>query len=421
MSLLYWYIGPWQYHVEDGAEYYSGPVGTKAALDFRTLPEQAVKGNANNPSGIGLFASVSRPPEVGRDYQLLGAGNWHDIKTTQAMCDAFPKRRGVNLSPQNCPDLVALVYESLLDADPRGDEFAKPLMPSTKGTLQVRIAGQRHAEIYRQGKHRHSARVLDVIRDNFAKTFARDRKLARKYLDYELEKHGLDRSERGKDWQQFVPQKLRRHVKGPLQHETSVSDDFSGTLAAWTAVAGSWTISSGRLRHGGGGNPSLIRYDTALSAEDMVVAFGAVYDNTSANLDQIGPATRCDSGAVVTAYRYCHQRNVSGTTSITQLRKMIAGSETVIGTGTFVDGTSLQLTSEGSQHTGLMGSAADVDVTDTSITGNLYAGAGAQVGNSEADDWTAADIGGGGGGITIVNLERDIDRGIDRGIWTRGI
>lgn len=419
-----WYIGPWQGVVDDGGSVcWYGPVGTFSAIDYRSLPEQAVMPTLGVKAGIGLFCSTAIPRDVGRDWQSIGKGNWHDIKADQRLIDAFPKRLGATL---DAPDLVGLVRQSLMDADPTGDSFVKPLQPG-QGRLSLYCGGQSHHDRFQWGRHTHTNRLRDTLRADFRKTFEaaqagelKDREHHRRVLDALCDKYGIA------DWREFVPDDLQADIPGRLKHETTITESFNtadsdtlGPNLTWTELVGDIDIVSNQARSTTLGSQVIARADSDLSSVDHYVqaSVGAGDETTSSNPGVIG---RKDGTATLTFYL----ANGDFVSNVLRLFKCVAGAFTQLGSNVSLTLTSpttylFRLTCNGSSITHTVDSVDQTTQTDTAITAGLRCGLRGQKNTSTYVSWDsfeAADLGGGGGGILYTQLERGL-RGYERGVY----
>jgi hypothetical protein len=142
---------------------------------------------------------------------------------------------------------------------------------------------------------------------------------------------------------------------------TTVTDDFSGTLAAWTQLIGSWAIVSGKCRCTtvGGTFGYYCRYDTDVGAADMYAQ--AVTSSSQADaFDNTGVLVRGATGATQQSYQFATNHN-SNTASFWRL----------------VPGTETQLKLAGNATTGAAELSTPIASGDTlrlEITGSLLRG-----------------------------------------------
>lgn len=417
----YWYVGPWEWRTEDGESFWSPPIGCIGSIDLRSLPAQSVAGGA--PQGMGLF--LTNGVRLGSDYTLLGTGYHRDLKTDQRIRDAFPKRdrRRQPLGD----DLLGVIYDALGDgSDPTGDDGPKPLMPSTRGNISICIGGITHSQWMKRGE-RHWGKCLDVIRRDFQRTFddaqkgrLKDRDHHRRVLDALCDKYHAE------EWQEFVPQAIRKHIPGRLKHETTYTESFNSGSASdtlgfdltWNELTGDIDNGTNDAVNGGSGTgDSQARAEHDLSSDDHYVQI---------NVTQIFSGRRC---GVVARYtdgsNFYYGNSANAATATYQIAKRISGTPTAISSQNstavstaipaklIVDGSSLDYESA---------STPRLSGTDTAITGSLRCGFGSfsssASNNSRWDDFECADLAA-APGILLTQLE-STTRGYMRGTWTRG-
>lgn len=413
------YRGPWVWN--DTEKSWNPPDGF-TGLDLRNITDQSSQGGT---PGIGLFFGKGNLPS---EYDLLGSGAHRDVKTSARLRNLVPCRKGY--APKG-NDLLGLVWDTLTDgADPDGDDFAKPIMPGTDGRLSLHC-GQSHHERFRWGNQN----VKAVIRKDFARLFKdagegklKDRFQHLRVLDFWCEQFGLNGPE---DWKELVPNALHKDVPGRMRHETTYQDTFDradssglGTSSGgqtWSNVSFSWNVVSNKAH--AGSNGALSRLDADLSSADHYAQ--ADFETTSDAF--VGPAVRFSSSGA-TLYVGYSRNTLGGVSGTNRIVKIVAGTTTSLSQtntgGAFASGT-IQTEVNGSSLTQYRDASITVGpITDTSITGNLRTGlkeAGPfSATDVKADNFEAADLGGGGGGIVYTQLERSV-RGYRRGTWTGGV
>ena len=413
-----WHIGPWRWVSDEYGDRYEGPEGTNSAIDFRSIPEQSIAGQ--HMTGVGLFLC---PRDTPSEWEQIGQGNWHDIKVNKRLREMFPKRARKKL---DADDLIGLIRQSLNQGDPTGQEFCKPLMPGTLGTLEVSIAGQRHCERFKWGKSPESNIVRDVIRADMDELIERCGKEEnehrkqhhRRVLDMLCERHGIE------DWREFVKPNRVKDIAGRLKHETTLTDEFTradqtglGTATegwSWAAVVTGIDIVSNRARSSAATNRA--RAESDLSSADHYSQARIV--QSSATDRRVSVFARYDAAADT-----CYGAYSSGvsTTSVA-LQRVTAGVATTLGSadrGVTILDRVLKLEVSGSGLEAFEDGVSFTTATDTNITGNLRCGIGrtgaANTGTMEWDDFICSD--GAAGGILYTQLERDL-RGVTRGVYT---
>lgn len=406
-KVLYWYSGPWRWVADDALSCWSPPDGC-GGLDLRSLSQQSQQGGA---PGLGIFCGDVVPAAVGSEFDLLGSGNWHDVKATKRLIDALPARPGYRPKGN---DLVGLLRDLLLDgADPDGLDFAKPLVPGVDGLLSLHC-GQSHYERFRWGDP-HTAKLQGMLRKEFRGLMddadngkLKDSHHHLRVLDAWCEKYGVD------DWKEFVEPSLHKDVPGRVRHDTTITDNFnradSGTLGAssegwsWSEVAGNIDIVSNRAQCNATG--SRARAATDLSSADHYAQALLVGLGTTGK----GPAVRYTSADTMYAYLSDGGR----------LFKITAGTLTSLASSsTPANDSTCKVQISGSSLSGWINGSNTVNATDTAITGILRTGIWLHNSGSIVDDFTAADIAA-GGGMLYTQLE-STPRGVNRGAWTRGV
>src|SRR5690606_5511044 len=118
----------------------------------------------------------------------------------------------------------------------------------------------------------------------------------RQWLGFQVRKYGLT----GNQYRALQPSDLPD--ESPLPPQTTITDDFSGSLSAWTMVDPSgegWSISSGRLVRGNTDAtnfPASMRHNSALSGDDHYAQILQLTQPAGAT-SFYGPAARFASDA----------------------------------------------------------------------------------------------------------------------------
>ncbi len=170
----------------------------------------------------------------------------------------------------------------------------------------------------------------------------------------------------------------------------SYSDDFSGTLGAWTSDSGSWTITSGTLRQTtSGGSYRKLRYSSAMDTNDYYCQCTIV---NGASTEAPGPFVRGAVSSTVTYYAY-----IFFGSDFSYIVEITAGAETILATGgsyTAASSVVARLDATGTALTGTRGGAADVSTTDGSLTSGAVGCAtfgSINAANETIDLWSAVD------------------------------
>jgi hypothetical protein len=434
MAQFNYYIGPWVATVLAGRKVWAPPVGTAGAIDLAPLSDQAISPASTTQRRVGFFAVAGL---LGSDYALLGSGDCRSIPVTAAMRSAWKSIAGYNASGDVLADLL---YDNLTDgSDPDGASGPLPLVPDNASWLTVMLPG--HSPIrsarFEWGKpdsrgRGHFAKLRQLIRAQFQARWAINQSVARKCLDYECDKYGLQGAA---DWKDLVPPALLKDVPGRLKHATTYDDTFPADVSDITS--GGEQLTWGAYDAGGGTAPTFnvvsgkigkssstsqgsdfARAEHDLSSADHYAQLAMSFPSGSTGFgggSYHGPAIRCS-----TTNFYAFQWSV--TDGSTYLLKILSGSQTTLTTGSFgaaADGDTVKINASGSTLSGYRNASLNCSTTDTSITGNLRGGYSQYGGSLSqcADNFEASDgLGGGGGGILYTQLERGT-RGLVRGTY----
>ena len=168
------------------------------------------------------------------------------------------------------------------------------------------------------------------------------------------------------------------------------SDDFSGTLAAWTQDSGTWSISSGTLVLSASSLYRKLRYSSAMDTNDY---YSQADMRSPDSATGTGVFVRGDASSTVTYYGYVF---FGGDASY--IVEITAGAETILATGGSTSGattyTACRLAVTGSSLVGTRNGAADVNTTDSTLTtGRVGCMAYGSATNQTWDNWSAADTG----------------------------
>lgn len=413
--MIHFYSGPWQWITTQIVPYWGVPWSV-GCLDFRNLTEQA---QAGGTPGLGVFASDT--PISDSNYDLLGIGNFHEIKVSQRLKDLLPKPRNYNLKGD---DLIGLLLDLLTDAaDPIGEDFVKPIIPQVDRKVCITIAGQTFYDRLDWGK-KYTSKIKDVERENFKQIFVEVQagKVPadhhQKVLDYLCEKYGIE------DWKEFVPDDLQKDVPGRKPHDTTISENFNtadtGTLGpqlSWTELFGNTNVVTNAAQsvsidatYG-----CVNRADSDLSSVDHYAQ--VVFLNVPAS-SSTGIIARKDSSATNTYY-ISRFSNFAGTNWDTY--KLIAGTYTLIGSSTSAVAAAndvIKIECNGSSITRYKNGASQNVATDSAITTGTRCGLATYMAGTaiRQDDFQASDLA--ASGLVYTQLERST-RGYLRGSYVR--
>lgn len=413
----HYYRTAFQLLTDKSGRSYWGVPHARAVLDLRSIPEQSQRGGT---PGLCICVSDQPPSVVGSDYDLLGVGNWHDVKVNQRLLDSLPKPSKTYRPAGD--DLVGVIRDLLIGAaDPTGDTFAKPLIPTVGGRMELHL-GQFHAERFKWGD-RGTDKIRDVIRSDFKSAFD-DAQAGRsraghhqRVLDYWCEKYGVE------EWREFVAPGLQKDISGRLKHETTITESFNqmdsttlGPDLTWTEVNNNWDTFVNRLRYvtSGGATNGYARAESDLSSSDHygqidVVDIGALSLTTGG-----GPVSRFAAAASTFYYSFAFQLD-----DRLYVGKHVAGIDTAIANAaiTLSIPEAYKNESNGSTIKGYQAGVERVSATDTSISGNTRTGVVAyhSLYPPIFDNFSASDLA--ASGTLYTQLERST-RGILRGVYT---
>lgn len=357
-------------------------------IDLRSFPQMSVAGGS--PGGFGVFA-LDRE-FVDADYDLIA--RTVDEPIAPATRSRISSRLGREVTQSR---LDRMLYELLtLRGDPTGDDFARPLMPTTKRQMNIRLDGLIFSRPFRHDQPEHAASMHQMREQYRANKLAESEGRLppdhhRRVLDYTQKKLRIP-------WQFLVPSDLPNEP-GPSPSETAVSDDFNRVDnddpgSDWTEIDGDWDILSNQLRSNAGGStfPSTLRHGTDLSGDDHYAQID--FNAASAAARFMGPCVRFEAAADTMYYG-----RVRETGSDSFIERLAAGTRTQItsDTGGGAPPLVVYLEIDGSDLDLRVDASSVSTATDTNITGNLRLGLAAHhAGTSDGDDFEGADLAAGG-------------------------
>lgn len=420
-----YYLGPWQWIVEDEQGYWSAPAGTAGLVDLRGLVDCALAG-VDGDTPYGFFA-VDPAESLGLDYLSLGQGDCRELQPSHLIRTAWGELTGH--TPQGDTLVEWLWSQMTSGSDPTYDGPTPPLMPTVAGNIELHLGG--HSRVKRERfdirTHSHGAMVKDVLQRQFRRHFEavdqgrmRDGQ-HRRILDFWCEKYRLNGA---RDWEQLVPSDLRRHVPGRLPHETVITESFdtanSSTLGpdlTWTEhlptpSPGDFSVVSNGVRATADTDNTIdhnkaARADSALSGDDHYAQI-AVAALASAAFKRIslGVIVRCNGSSFDNFY-YGDIGNDFAVSEAT-IGKRVAGTYTELGTAgrTHALTETVLLEADGSNLDLRIDGGSEVSVTDTALTGDVYCGLFSYqshfAGAADGDNFEAGDLA--AGGATILPL-----------------
>jgi len=304
-----------------------------------------------------------------------------------------------------------------VSADPTHEVFAKPIIPTHRGNIELHLGGHSLVRRERWGPDTpHASKVLEVVRNDLARTVA-DAEAAANLIG---DRRGLGVGERQElqDRALAVPGKvlgaallkygvpeemLQPDPRKPIERrtpETTLSDDFNRANGAvgsnWTVTDGAFAINSNRLR-GSSTNasvlPASMRYNSDLSTPDHYSQCDYVAEVAGDGNNVAGGIARFSSSALTFYFGFVRRGG-----SLRHLRKTVAGTVTVLANDTGGSGpphAQVRTTADGSTISFSVAGVGVFSVTDSSITGHLRAGVGHHSSltvQSDSDNWLAEDL-----------------------------
>ena len=300
--------------------------------------------------------------------------------------------------------LLEILWRTLtVDADPTGIARAKPIMPTRRGELELRVNGQ----VLRSEKlpddpttHVAWSNIQAVLQNDYRQNWnAEGETKTRQWLGNEQDRFRLT-PERTRDL--IVPSDLPSVL--PLRPTTTVGDTFVDTNLtlledhtatgpdgghSWEALVSGSRITASNTASIRGGCKTRTGSDGALSSADHYVQ-GKMLDTTG--FTWRGPAARFSASA-----NTCYQAQFDITTGRVTLHRIEAGTVTEITrfTQTYVQNDVIKLVCDGSTISVEVNDIEVISVTNTAITGHLRTGFNEQIGSgahAEFDDFEASDL-----------------------------
>lgn len=317
--------------------------------------------------GYGFFATDQ--PIVGLDTYSFGI----DLQSTMTTPQITIWENVIGIEITGGPyTLLDLLWNTLtIWSDETGSDRAKPLTPTHKGNIELHLGGHSLIRNRRyQGKNdpmfskyqKLIGESYREIRQEALKGNSKDKELHLKYLE------AMKRKYRANEEDLITSDLPREKGKKPT---TTYTDDFSGTLSAWTVIDGGWSIVGGEIESTGNGTdqPSSIRYESDLSSDDHYSQIDFVSYNSPSNW--MGCAVRMATSGETFYYNLTR-----ATGPLNRIYKCVSDAVTSLASNTTWPGTpfTVQLQSDGSTITLYHDGISALSITDTSITGYLRGG-----------------------------------------------
>jgi hypothetical protein len=386
MSHSYYYvIGPLISVAEEGGgRYWSKPTQAVGMIDLAKNSDYDT--DVSSDRNVAFLWSLT--PFGGAYTSLNGTpGDLREIQSTGAMRSAWQSATGFMPQGDTLNDLLA--DHLTRGADPIGDDACKPLTPTIRGELEIHLTGHSRVWIEKLSpNHRHWNKYVAQIQAELIGV--RKQSKAGKLIDPTTRKvngnyhrkvadalMGKCRRMGCDDFEMIRPRGWSKNEK-PLKHSTVISDNFNGTDSdtmgvqlTWTEVLGDWDILSNEAISNSGSlnqNQSA-RAESALSSADHYSQVDLL--TVTGSFARGGVAFRFASGA--NTFYAVLNREGQGAALIWKV---------VTGTLTELNSTATTVTlpdvfkgsASGSTITSYVNGSQVSQITDSSITGNLYTG-----------------------------------------------
>lgn len=381
------------------------PAGAATALDLRPLGAVAKPITAE---GYG-FIALRDGADIPKGALLLGS-DIDGVLTAQQKRDA-----------EAMLDLAVgdLDWASMLDnlwglftevADPTGSNAVKPLMPTVRGDLDLHLGG--HSLVRRVSFDRIlHPKALQQVRANYQRMVAAvPPEFRGEVLQRLMRKTGLRATEItvpaggatiADDFTEAGPGLISLDV-----HTPTGTNAFSGS---WNENVGDWRIDSAdnRAEVQSNPDPNIARADPSSGGLTSDDHYSEAMVAAIADFWAVGAAARIEAASDDC---YIYRRDVSNNDS-QAIYKYVSSVFTLVGTAIqsdFPDPATpwaAYIECDGSTIVIKEAGVTKITETDTSLSGQTHAGLYAEGAHSnsgaEYASWEAADLGGGGGGISI--------------------
>ena len=380
--------GPWIWDTTDTLPYWRGPADTRGLIDVRSTRECGIAGGV---PGIGLFAT-DPGNELPSEYDLLGHGDWHEIKVSQRLRDMIPCRKGFVVEGDTLAQLIANAVTD--GADPTGQEFTYPFPPGPGMQFGLPLGDMViHRLVPKASVHWQNC--LDMWRVDFNGVFedSMTGKMNTRHGNGDKEQHlrflgARCRKYHEPDWTMFVAPEIRKEIDKPKDPETKYTDAFTrsdadalGTSSegwSWAEVNGDTDIVSNMARFMQNQNVNgSARAEADLSSVDSYSQVSCVALGTISLAGQGRAITRF--AAAAETYYFALIQRAGGAADRQTLAKNVATTVTVIaGPTNFTLGLPHTLKVEANSGTikGYRDGTEIHSVADAAIPGGTRAGLG---------------------------------------------
>lgn len=352
---------------------YRMPDGATGMLDLRNLSD------LSNPNLVGDDHIVLAwgPEPFNPVGDLLGRGDIRSISSSTSMQDIWFSN--LHTRPRSDGTLLDMLVDHLTNHGSPDGSLTPCLIPDNRNLLSLNLVG--HPTLWSRNysfgeNSQYEDRLKTKRQLDFNKIYQDDPIIARKFLGMQM--LNLKQSFNNINaWRQLVPNNLISTIAsegGPLHPSTDVSDSFD--RADSTSLGASWdefdlglAISSNTIVPDLNNNSGAARHVTALSSDDHYAEVLMVAD--IAEGQGVGALTRKDNSATETFYLAWPSND---TTLI--LYSLVSGVATVLSssTYTFTGNQVIRMVSSGSSQYLMLNDTVQINVSNTSISGNLYVG-----------------------------------------------
>lgn len=330
---------------------------------------------------FGLFAYPTTVSISGSSY--LGV-DFASLNNTRR--NALNNNLGVSLTTNESLDRVINKLLTL-NGDAAGSTKWRPLRIGKDRTIDIRFAGLSLGSGTVQDDQAEFLTSLEVRKADYTRMRGTV-PLAelRKWNGYDLIKYWGSRDNPA-HLAAIVPPEFIDDGSDPP--ETTISDDFSGTLANWTQVQGTWAIASGGAQTSTAGVLNFMRHNTALSSDDHKASVDTAAHGTNGTM---GPAVRCSADADPNEDYYSARMDAAGNI---EFAKVVNGTLTGLDTTKTVTASTpdtIEVECNDSALVSRFNGVTQNNFTDTSLTGNLRCGAVSRRSGDRIDNFTAEDL-----------------------------
>ena len=374
-----------------GSSYWSAPDGVSSLIDLTPPGRDSIVGY--DPS-VNLALVVSDAP-LADAYHHLGSGNATDIMLGGSDLDAWQAITG-RRPTQGLFRLSDVIADHLLlGADPKGNDFAKPLTAGFNRGLEIHLGGQIWSHTITDWNDPLALPVMQVEAESLAQIYREQGEtqyrlalggLHNKYNFYGPVKGLIQWLFPNGRWDLPLMDELEPQTVKTETWPSAVSPT-SGQDNTWVVVSATWTMASAGVLRQSGTGPGNIRLNYSFGGNDR----DATFVNKSA-AHGAGIYSRSDSTGDNGYLGWQYQ------TGNGQIYKFVSATATLILTGgaAYAANDTQRLRTVGSSHK-LYKNGTDISsggVTNTAVTAGTYSllrgfESGADFGRVDVDDLIA--------------------------------